>query len=373
MDIAHKEINKIHRNSIERKEFLFDSFHCISFFIFYKLQNNKIMAETLEASICPPKLKELLDITINKLNVDCTNLLGRNFGISKPSCKISTLGEFVENNDGNYFLIKSELEDSYHGYIYTIMHLKDAIKIGSILLGSDEKEIKEKIEKEDLDADCTDGVTEFSGQFSGMIDSVFRNKLPKPVHVKLSTCTPINKDNASDILQNMLSDEYLNFSSLLLIKGFETGKYNMFLPIESVDEFFGETIHEKTTNVLVTDDSIADIRTIRKYLTNTAFRVIDTRNAKETFTILQKEKIHLILLEFNLPVQNGIEICKNIKKTPYTRGIPLIMISDKPTQEAVIESLQAGARDFLVKPFSKDKLLQKIDKFKAKEKPATLF
>ncbi|MBC8552327.1 MAG: response regulator [Candidatus Brocadiales bacterium] len=331
------------------------------------------MVETLETNICPPKLRDLMDSTITKLNADCTSLLGRNFGISKPDCAISTLGEFIENNNGNYFLINSEIEESYHGNIFTILQLKDAIKIGSILLGSDENDIKEKIEKEDLDADCTDGVTEFSGQFSGMIDTVLRNKLPKPVHVKLSSCTTINKDNAKDILQDMFSNEYLNLSSLLLIKGFDTGKYNMFFPIESVEEFFGETIHEKTTNVLVTDDSIANIRTIRKYLTNTPFRVIDSRNAKETFTILQKEKIHLILLKLNLPIQNGIEICKNIKKTPYTRGIPLVMVSEKPTQDDVIKSLQAGARDFLVSPFNKERLLQKIDKFKVKEKQATLF
>jgi CheY-like chemotaxis protein len=331
------------------------------------------MIETLGTSICPPQLNKLIDSTISKLNVDCTNLLGRNFGISKPNCEISTLDEFIENNDGNYFLIKSALEDSYHGEICTIVKLKDAIKIGSILLGSDESEIKKNIEKEDLDADCTERVTEFSEQFSAIIDSVFRNKLPKPVQVKLSSCTAINKNNASDILQDMLSDEYLNFSSLLLIKGFEAGQFNMFFPIETVDEFFGETIHEKSTNVLVTDDSIADVRKIRKYLTNTAFRVIDSGSAKETFKILQKEKIHLILLELNLPVQNGIEICKNIKKTPYTRGIPLIMISGKPTQEAVIESLQVGAKDFLVKPFNKEKLLQKINNFKIKERPATLF
>ena len=49
------------------------------------------------------------------------------------------------------------------------------------------------------------------------------------------------------------------------------------------------------------------------------------------------------------------------------------MISGKPTQEAVIESLRAGARDFLVKPFTKDILLNKINKFKLKSKPASLF
>ncbi len=147
----------------------------------------------------------------------------------------------------------------------------------------------------------------------------------------------------------------------------------MLFPIESVDDFFGEAIHEKNTNVLVTDGSLTDIRVIKKYLTNTSFQVIAAQNAKQAFAILQKEKIHLILLDLNLPEQSGIEICKSIKKTPYTRGIPLIMISGHPTQEAVVESLQAGARDFLVKPFSKEKLLQRIDKFKIKEKLATLY
>ncbi len=331
------------------------------------------MVETLESSICPPRIKELIEIIINKLNIDCSNLLGRNFGISKPSIEIATIGEFMEKNVANYFLIQSELEESYHGDICTILQLRDAIKIGSILLGEEDAAIKEKIKNEDLDADCTDGVTEFSGQFSGMIDSVLRNKLVKPVHVKLSSCTTINNENANEVLQESMSSEYLHVSSLLLIKGFETGQYNMFFPIESADEFFGEEIHEKTTNVLVTDDSIKNIRTIKKQLTNTAFRVIDCHNAKETFTILQKEKIHLILLKLNLPNQNGVEICKNIKKTPYTRGIPLVMISDKPTQDDVIKSLQSGARDFLVRPFSKNKLLQKIDKFMVKEKKAALY
>ncbi len=331
------------------------------------------MVEALEDNVCPPKLKELIDSTINKLNEDCTSLLGRNFGISKPRGEIVTLGKFVDNNDGNYYLINSELEGFYQGNICTILKLSDAIKISSVLLGSEDREIKEKIEKGELDADGTDGIMEFSRQYSSIIESALRNKLPKEVHVKLSTCTAINKDSASDVLKDDLSNEYLNFTSLLLIKGFETNEFNMLFPIESVEDFFGEEIHEKSTNVLVTDDSLADVRVLRKYLANTVFQVIPAYSAKEAFSILQKEKIHLILLNQTLPEQNGIEVCKKIKKTPYTRGIPLIMISGMPTQEAVMEALQAGARDFLVKPFTKEKLLQKISRFKLKKKPATLF
>ena len=331
------------------------------------------MEETLDNNICPPKLKELIDSTIYKLNEDCTSLLGRNFGISKPDYNITTLGGFINNNGGNYYLINSELEESYHGSICTILTLGDAIKISSVLLGIEDKDIKEKVEKGELDADCTDGIMEFGRQYSSIIESVLRSKLPKPVHVKLLTCTAINKDNASDVLKDDLSNECINLSSLLLIKGFETKKFHMLFPIESVDEFFGEMIHEKSTNVLVTDESLDDVRIVRKYLTNTAFNVIPAQNAKEAFSILQREKIHLILLDLVLPEQNSIDVCKKIKKTPYTRGIPLIMTSGEPTQEAVMESLQAGARDFLVKPFSKEKLLQKINRFKIKEKAATLF
>lgn len=331
------------------------------------------MVETLEDNVCPPKFKEIIDSTINKLNGDCTSLLGRNFGISTPNSEIVTLGEFIDNNDGNYYVINSELGGFYQGNIFTILKLGDAIKISSVLLGSEDKEIKEKIKKEELDADGTDGIMEFSRQYSSIIESALRNKLPKSVHVKLSTCAAINKDSASDILKDNLSDEYLNLTSLLLIKGFETEGFNMLFPIESAEDFFGEEIHEKSTNVLVTDDSKTDVRIIKKYLTNTTFRVISAQNAKEAFSILQKEKIHLILLDLILPEQSGIEVCKKIKKTPYTRGIPLIMISSKPTQETVMESLQAGARDFLVKPFNKKKLLQKINRFKLKQKPATLY
>ncbi len=331
------------------------------------------MVETLETSICPPKLKGLIDSTINKLNEDCTSLLGRNFGISKPNSEIVSLGEFIDNKDGNYYLINSELGESYQGSICTILKLSDAIKIGSVLLGSEDKDIKEKVEKGELDTDCTDGIMEFSRQYSAIIESVLRSKLPKPVHVKLSTCTSINKDNAGDVLKDMLSNEYISLTSFLLIKGFDTEQFNILFPIESADDFFGEMIHEKSTNVLVTDDSLTDVRIISKYLSNTVFRVIPAYNARDAFSVLQKEKIHLILLDLILPEHSGIEVCKKIKKTPYTRGIPLIMISAKPTQEAVMESLEAGARDFIVKPFNKETLLQKINRFRIKEKPATLY
>ncbi len=331
------------------------------------------MAKKPQKSICPPGVKELIETTLNKLNTDCSGIIGRNFGIAKPNFEITTIENFFNKNEGNYFLIKLELEDSYEGYIYNIIQLKDAIKIGGALLGSEDNQIKEKLNKEDLDEEYLDGVKEFGNQFKGTLETAFRHKLPQPVHAKLSLCTPLNKDNVKDIFQNDSNHEYIYFSSLLLIKGFEPGTFSMFIPIELVEDFFGEEMHEKKTNVLVLDDSMTDIKIIKKFLTNTEFKVIATTKVADTFALLHKEKIHLILLDVFMPEVNGIDVCKKIKKTPYTKAIPLIMISAKPTEEIVIKSLEAGARDFLVKPFTKEKLLSRINKFKFKETPVLTF
>ena len=328
------------------------------------------MAENID---CPPRVKELVEHTISKLNTDCTNLIGRSFGISKPSFELITLEDFFSKNKENFFMIRSELEDSYDGHISTIIHIKDAIKIGGALLGYDDNQIKEKISKEVLDEEYTDGIKEFSNQFTGIIDKAFRNKLPKPVHVKLSSCTAINEGNAKDIFADISVYECIHIESLLFIKGFDAGKFAMFIPAELTEEFYGELLQEKTTNVLVIDDSITDIKIIKKYLSNSEFRVFEAKNSIEGFTLLHKEKIHLILLDLFLEEENGIEICQKIKKTPYTKIIPIIMISAKPTQTSVMEALQAGARDFLVKPFSKSKLLSRVNKFKVKKKKPSLF
>ncbi len=331
------------------------------------------MTKKLKTNICPPSVKELIQYTINKLNADCSNLIGRNFGITKPNYELITIEEFFNKNEGNLLLLKSELEDSYEGHIYNTIQIKDAIKLGGVLLGNEDKQIKEKLDKEDLDEEYLDGAKEFSNQFSGIIDAAFRQKLPKPVHTKLTLCTTVNKDNTKDIFPDDPNSEYLYFSSLLLVKGFEPGTLTMLIPIDLVEDFFGDEISEKTTNVLVLDDSMTDIKVIKKLLANTEFKVLPANNITDTFTLLHKEKVHLILLDVIMPEVSGVDVCKKIKKTPYTKAIPIIMISAKPTEATVIESLEAGARDFLVKPFNKEKLLGKINRYKFKEKPVSVF
>ena len=331
------------------------------------------ITKAAESSKCPPRARLLIDLILYKLNVDCTNLLGKNFGSSSTFTEVITFREFFAANDEDFFLIKSELEDSYEGYVYTIMQIKEAIKIGGIMLGNGEDQIREKMNNEAIDEEYNDALEEFGDLLSGMIDYVFRNKLPMSVHVKLSSCARINKDNVRRLFPDAVTYEYVHTEVLMYIKGFETGKFNIFIPVDLIEEFYGEAIHEKSTNVLVVDDSAADTKIIKKYLANTEYNVFTAGNVADTFGLLQREKIHLILLDLIMPELNGIEVCRRIKKAPYTKGIPVVFISGRPTEAAVIEALQLGARDFMVKPFSKAKLLERIDKFKVKKKVPTLY
>ncbi len=331
------------------------------------------MTEKVETDICPPRAKELLDHIIGKLNTDCTRLIGRNFSISAPKYEITTPEEFITQNDCDFYMFKSELKDSYEGHIFTIFQLKSTIEIGGTLLGSDEKQINEKITKKNLDVELADGANEFGNQFSGIIDSVLRKRLTKPVQLKLSSCASLERDNAKKVFAGLDKDEYLHLSSFLIIEGYETGKFNMLIPIYLVEAFYEEQIHKTNTNVLVLDDSLTDIKIIKKYLANTGFRLLSANNLKEAYTILHTEKIHLILIDLVMPKEDGITVYRQIRKTPYTRGIPTIMISAKPTKVAVMDSLKAGIKDFLVKPFNKEKLLKRIDKYKVKEKPESMF
>lgn len=330
------------------------------------------MENKKDTDICPPQFKAMMENVINRLNADCTALLGRNFGISRPRYKMATIQEFITKDSGRFFLVRGELEDSYEGDINIIFQINDAVKIGGSLLGAQEGEIKEEMKKESLSEDYVDGLTEFGNQFCGLIATAFRHKLPKPVNVKFSMCSILNMENLKELFPE-LADDYVHLSSLLLIKGFESGQFNMFIPAIVVEDFFDEQLHEKTTNVLVLDDNASDIRNVQRCLSNTEFRVLPANNSAEAIILLNKEKVNLILLDVHMPDGSGIEICKQIKKAPFTKGIPIVMVSRRPTKESVVEALESGARDFLVKPVGKEMLMKRIDRYKHKKKEVSLF
>ena len=103
------------------------------------------------------------------------------------------------------------------------------------------------------------------------------------------------------------------------------------------------------TNILIVDDEqeIADL--VEIYLVSDGYKVFKADNAQDGLDILDKEDIHLVLLDIMMPGMSGLEMCKKIRET---NNIPIIMISAKSTDLDKILGLGTGADDYISKPFN---------------------
>ena len=111
------------------------------------------------------------------------------------------------------------------------------------------------------------------------------------------------------------------------------------------------------TNILVVDDEqeIADL--VEIYLVSDGYKVFKASNAQDGLDILDKEDIHLCLLDIMMPGMNGLEMCKKIRET---NNIPIIMLSAKSTDLDKILGLGTGAGDYVVKPFNPLELTARV-------------
>lgn len=120
---------------------------------------------------------------------------------------------------------------------------------------------------------------------------------------------------------------------------------------------------EKNTfiNVLIIDDSSFMRIMLKNLLSIRRFNTIETKSGKEAMEALKENKIHLILLDYEMPVMDGAQTLEKIKNHDGFLDIPVIMISSHSSKDLVARVLKHGASDFIVKPFSNEELLLKCD------------
>jgi two-component system, OmpR family, KDP operon response regulator KdpE len=110
-------------------------------------------------------------------------------------------------------------------------------------------------------------------------------------------------------------------------------------------------------SILVIDDDHQIRRTLRAALSSTGYDVIDAEDADEGIEKLVREHPDLVLLDVNLPEMNGIEACGEIRR--WFQG-PIIMLTVRSGKRDKIDAFNAGADDYVIKPFSTDELLARI-------------
>lgn len=112
---------------------------------------------------------------------------------------------------------------------------------------------------------------------------------------------------------------------------------------------------------LIIDDSRAMRRIIAKMLTDLKIDYIEAENGKEALEKLNAAKIpDIALVDWNMPVMNGLEFVRAVRSDSRLESLPLMMVTTETEVEQVVLALQAGANEYLMKPFERDSMAVKL-------------
>ena len=112
--------------------------------------------------------------------------------------------------------------------------------------------------------------------------------------------------------------------------------------------------------VLLVEDESAQREVLSYNLEAEGFAVVSAVSGDEALVLVQEEAPDLILLDWMLPNVSGIEVCRQIKARPETRGIPIVMLSARSEELDRVRGLETGADDYVVKPYSVAELMARL-------------
>ena len=119
--------------------------------------------------------------------------------------------------------------------------------------------------------------------------------------------------------------------------------------------------------ILAVDDSKTIRMIVKKAFKTYDCVVLEAENGKEGLETASKEKPDLIVLDITMPVMTGPEMLEELKKDPDLKEIPVIMLTAESGKENVVQILKMGVKDYMVKPFKGEQLIERVTKVIALE------
>jgi class 3 adenylate cyclase/CheY-like chemotaxis protein len=115
-----------------------------------------------------------------------------------------------------------------------------------------------------------------------------------------------------------------------------------------------------TARVLVVDDDWLNRELLEAYLADAGCEVLTAYDGKKALEIVAETPPDLVLLDVNMPGMNGYEVCAHLKRDPQTQFIPVVMVTALEAEADKIKAIEAGADDFVSKPFNSYLLLARV-------------
>ncbi|HOX36978.1 MAG TPA: hybrid sensor histidine kinase/response regulator [Candidatus Brocadiia bacterium] len=112
--------------------------------------------------------------------------------------------------------------------------------------------------------------------------------------------------------------------------------------------------------ILVVDDMPHNARLLRTYLESDGYRVFETHEAEEGVRLALNEVPDVVLLDIMMPRMDGYEVCRILRDSEQTRGVPIVMITALSGIDDKTRALEVGADDFISKPFNRAEILARV-------------
>ncbi|MDD2806855.1 MAG: response regulator [Elusimicrobiales bacterium] len=117
---------------------------------------------------------------------------------------------------------------------------------------------------------------------------------------------------------------------------------------------------KRSHRILCVDDEDFNLDLLEALLRPHGYETLTALNGREALAVLAEKPVDLVLLDINMPVMNGHELCKKIKSDPQLSHIPVIMITSLDSKENKMKGMEAGAEEFLSKPFDQAEMLLRV-------------
>ncbi|MDY0881859.1 phosphate regulon transcriptional regulator PhoB [Dongia soli] len=121
--------------------------------------------------------------------------------------------------------------------------------------------------------------------------------------------------------------------------------------------------------ILIVEDEAALVTLLRYNLEREGFRVLEAGNGEEALLLIKEQRPDLVLLDWMLPILSGIEICRQIRRSPEHRLTPVIMLTARGEEADKLRGLEVGADDYVTKPFSPSELVARVRAVLRRAKP----
>jgi len=112
---------------------------------------------------------------------------------------------------------------------------------------------------------------------------------------------------------------------------------------------------------LVVDDSRAMRMILARVLRQSGFEVVEAGDGREALAVLAEGELpDVALVDWNMPVMNGLELVQALRADPAYQGVHVVMVTTESEAGQVVRAIEAGAEEYLFKPFTPEAVLEKL-------------